>query len=124
MADHDRSHPEDERYVVRRPEASVLDSQSVVPRDNVVRPPPNRFTHALTADQPFWYDPSAPEDAPDGVIPTGTAVALLVQTGDRCRVVTPAGLYVTVPCTRLRLLPDPPRPAPPADPAGTAGNGT
>ncbi|MEU6236690.1 hypothetical protein [Kitasatospora sp. NPDC047058] len=119
MADHDRPHHEDERYVVRRPEASVLDSQSVVPRDNVVRPPPNRFTHTLTADQPYWYDPNSPEGAPDGIIPAGTAVALLVRADDeRCRVVTPAGLYVSVPCTRLRLLPDPPRPAPPDDAAG------
>ncbi|MGW6913854.1 hypothetical protein ACWGB8_08535 [Kitasatospora sp. NPDC054939] len=107
MADNDPPQPEEGKpYRVRRPETSFLDSRSVVPRDNVVRPPPNRFTHTVTADQPYWYDSSTPGGPPDGIVPAGTAVVLLVRTGDRCRIVTPAGLYVAVACTHLRPLPD------------------
>ncbi|MER5353915.1 hypothetical protein ABT093_26720 [Kitasatospora sp. NPDC002551] len=120
MADNDPPHRKNEPYAVRRPEASVLDSRAVVPRDNVVRPPPNQFTHTLITDQPYWYDHSSPGGPPDGTVPAGTPVALLIRTGDRCRAVTPTGLYVTVPCPQLRPLPGPhrDRSAPPDAAAG------
>ncbi|MEW1909092.1 hypothetical protein AB0442_11595 [Kitasatospora sp. NPDC085895] len=113
MADNDRPRPREQPYTVRRPEVSVLGSQSVVPRDNVVRPPPNRFTHTLDADGPYWYDHHRPEGPPDGILPAGTAVALLVEADRYCGVVTPSGLYVAVHRTHLRVLPHPPQPPPP-----------
>jgi hypothetical protein len=92
--------------VVLRPEPVVLGDEALVPERNVIRPPPNHFTHELVVDEPYRFD--RPEDTgqPDGVLPAGTPVALLVDGPDRCRVVDGSGLYVEVRRASLRKLPD------------------
>ena len=90
---------------MRRPETTVLDEEALVPERNLVRPPPNRFTHELVVDEPYRLD--RPGGPPDGVLPAGTRVVLLVEGPDRCRVVDGRGLYVEVRRASLRRLPEP-----------------
>jgi hypothetical protein len=89
---------------VLRPEYVVLGEGCLVPAANVVRPPPNRFTHELVADEPYQFDRSEQGSAPDGVLPAGTKVVLLVQDNGSCRVVSGSGLYVRVRRASLREL--------------------
>jgi hypothetical protein len=88
---------------MRRPEATVLGDEALVPERNLVRPPPNRFTHELVVDEPYRLD--RPGGDPDGVLPARTRVVLLVEGPDRCRVVDGRGLYVEVSRASLRRLP-------------------
>jgi hypothetical protein len=90
---------------VLRPEYVVLGEEAVVPAANVVRPPPNRFTHELVADEPYYFDRPEHGPEPDGVLPAGTKVVLLVQDNGSCRVVSGSGLYVRVRRASLRELP-------------------
>lgn len=91
-----------------RPEARVLPDASLIPPGNLVRPAPNHFTHELTADEPYRFDRPASAGGrpagPDGVLRSGERVLLAVRGDDGCRVITPAGLYVTVRCAGLRAL--------------------
>ncbi|WP_424887109.1 hypothetical protein [Streptomyces sp. XH2] len=98
--------PGKEAHAVRRPDATVLGAESVVPRDNVVRPAPNRFSHVLTEWQPYWFDRTERALEPDGMLPAGTRVVVLREEGGHCRVVTGTGLYITVGRAGLRKLPD------------------
>jgi hypothetical protein len=81
---------------VLRPEATVLSEGALVPERNLIRPPPNRFTHELLRDEPYSLDRPERGDEPDGVLKAGTSVVLLVEGPDRCRVVDGEGLYVEV----------------------------
>jgi hypothetical protein len=96
----------DEPGVILRPDVSVLDDEALVPEQNVVRPAPNRFTHELLADEPYRFDRPERAGEPDGVLPAGTRVVLLVEGADSCRVVDGNGLYVEVSPTSLRKLPN------------------
>jgi hypothetical protein len=100
---HSRDDPDAD--VVLRPEFVVLGEGALVPEDNIVRPPPTRFTHELVVDERYHLD--RPDRAPgaDGVMRAGTRVALLEQTDDRCRVVDGRGLSVDVRRASLRELP-------------------
>ncbi|HYU84939.1 MAG TPA: hypothetical protein VEK80_09030 [Kribbellaceae bacterium] len=99
---------EPEPGVMLRPEAVVLGEEALVPAHHLVQPPPNRFTHRLVADEPYWFDRGRPGRSrePDGVLAAGTPVVLLAEGGDRCRVVDGNGLYVEVRRSSLRPLPD------------------
>jgi hypothetical protein len=90
---------------MRRPDAVVLGEDALVPERNVVQPPPNRFTHELVVDEPYRLDRPERADEPDGVLPAGTPVVLLIEGADRCRVVDGSGLYVEVGRASLRELP-------------------
>jgi hypothetical protein len=92
--------------VVGRPDAVVLGEEALVPERNIVRPPPNRFTHELTVDEPYRLDRPKRAAEPDGVLPASTRVVLLVESADHCRVVDGNGLYVEVRRASLRRLPD------------------
>jgi hypothetical protein len=82
-----------DRYL--RPDALVLGEGSVVPPENEIRPPPNRFTHRLNGAEPFSFRSDA--QAPDGELEAGTQVVLLrYDGGARCRVADGRGLYVEV----------------------------
>jgi hypothetical protein len=89
-----------------RPVAATLTDEALVPETNLVLPPPNRFTHELAVDEPYRLDRPERAGEPDGTLPAGTPVALLVEDGERCRVVDGSGLYVEVRRTSLRELPD------------------
>jgi hypothetical protein len=89
-----------------RPAARVLAGETLVPEANLVRPPPNRFTHELVVDEPYRFDRPERAREPDGLLPAGTPVALLVEGSERCRVVDGSGLYVDVMRASLRKLPD------------------
>lgn len=92
--------------VMLRPEAFVLADDALIPERNVVRPAPSHFTHELAVDEPFRFDRPERAGEPDGVLPAGTPVVLLVEGPDRCRVVDGKGLYVEVRRASLRKLPD------------------
>ncbi|MDT0453182.1 hypothetical protein [Streptomyces hesseae] len=95
----------EEEHAVLRPDATVLRSEALIPRDNVVRPAPNRFSHVLEEMHPYWFERSERAPQPEGMLPAGTPVLLLREEGDHCRVVTGTGLYVTVAREGLRTLP-------------------
>src|SRR6266508_5276152 len=78
---------------------------SLVPASNLVRPAPNRFTDELVVDEPYWFDRAGRACGPDGVLPAGTPVVVLVEGADRSRVVDGNGLYVEVRRASLRKLP-------------------
>jgi hypothetical protein len=76
-----------------RPEAVVLSDAALVPQHNLIKPPPNQFTHELQRSQPYFYKNA--EDALDGEFTAGTRVVLMVYDGGgSCRVVDGRGLYV------------------------------
>jgi hypothetical protein len=91
---------------ILRPEVSVLSDEAVVPERNLIRPAPNRFTHELLVDEPYRFDRPGGTEEPDGVLPAGTPVVLLVKGPDRCRVVDRSGLYVEVRRASLGRLPE------------------
>jgi hypothetical protein len=96
----------DSDAVVLRPESQVLPDDALVPEENIVRPPPNHFTHELLVNEPYRLDRPQRAGEPDGVLAAGTLVVLLVQGPDRSRVVDGRGLYVEVRRASLRKLPD------------------
>jgi hypothetical protein len=101
----DESQRDPDRGVVLRPPTRVLSEEALLPDTNIVRPPPNRFTHELVVDEPYRLDRPEQSGEPDGVLPAGTRVVLLVVTPERCRVVDASGLYVDVREKSLRRLP-------------------
>jgi hypothetical protein len=89
---------------VIRPNAVVLPDSAQVPERNVVKPPPNRFTHEVVAEQPYYYmgvDQAAP---PDGKFAIGAHVVLLRHDAGECWVADERGLYVATSCGGLRAL--------------------
>jgi hypothetical protein len=80
---------------VKRPDLSILDDRSVIPDANLISPPPNRFSHAVAHDQPFfWEEPEAGEK-PAGTFEAGHRLLLVREEEDGwCRVVDGQGLYV------------------------------
>ena len=90
-----------------RPETRVLSTESLVPPESLIRPPPNRFTHETVDRTPFSYA-SSRGAGEDGSLAAGTKVVVLrTDEGDRrCAVVDASGLYVLVPMSSLRPLGD------------------
>jgi hypothetical protein len=93
---------------VLRPDVVVLRDEALLPASNVVRPAPARLTHELVVDEPYRLDRAGRGPQPDGVLPAGTRVAVLVAGEDRCRVVDARGLAVDVRRVSLRALPEEP----------------
>ena len=90
-----------------RPESMVLSDAALVPERNLIKPPPNQFTHALQRSQPYFYTDA--EGKPDGEFAAGTRVVLIVHDGGAyCRVVDGRGLYVETAFGGLRRLPSSP----------------
>jgi hypothetical protein len=89
-----------------RPQAVVLPETALVPPHNLVTPPPNQFTHELVRHEPFYFTPPGAGDArPDGELPVGCGVVLMVyEGGTTCRVVDGRGLYVVIRSDALRRL--------------------
>ena len=91
---------------VLRPDVQVLPDEALVPDANVIRPPPNRFTHKLLIDEPYCFERSARTGESDGALAAGTPVVVLIEGPDRCRVVDGRGLYVEVSRASLGALAD------------------
>lgn len=90
---------------MRRPAMRVVPAAAVLPAERWVQPPPNRFTHAVVAAQPFTFgdDAGAPHA---GAFAPGAKVVLLVRhRGDACRVIDARGRYVRTAFSGLRPLP-------------------
>ena len=88
-----------------RPRAVVLPENATVPERNLIVPAPNQFTHELTRPQPFSFTGVQQAASPDGELPAGTKVVLLVYDGGRyCRVADGQGLYVEIEHDSLRAL--------------------
>jgi hypothetical protein len=88
-----------------RPEAVVLPENAVVPDKNSISPAPNQFTHELTRPAPFYFDGAQEGREPDGQLPQGTKVVLLVYDGGSyCRVADGQGLYVELEYGALKRL--------------------
>jgi hypothetical protein len=88
-----------------RPEAVVLPESALIPDKNLISPAPNQFTHELMVEQPYYYASAQEGVPPDGRLPAGTNVVLLVYDGgERCRVVDGRGLYVEIEYAALKRL--------------------
>ena len=84
----------------------MLGEEALIPPANLVRPPPNRFTHEVVADTPFYFGHESEGGVPNGRFPAGTRVVLLACGEEsRCRVVNDQGLYVEVDGDILTELP-------------------
>lgn len=89
---------------VLRPAQTVMPASALGSEPVVVSPPPNRFTHAVRAKQPF-YAGAAPAGEPAGTLPAGTKVVLMVRgKGDVARVIDRRGRYMTTSFKGLRPL--------------------
>jgi hypothetical protein len=89
-----------ERFL--RPEMEVLRAEDLVPAQNRVQPPPNRFTHRVVADTPFYFDTEEGSKEPNGYFKAGAGVVLLVEEDHgRCRVVDGQGIYAEVRASSL-----------------------
>ena len=88
---------------VLRPSMTVLPSDALIPAPNFVEPPPKKFTHELTRDEPFHFgkDPLA---APDGELCRGTPVVLVTDDGHLASVIDERGLCVLVRTSSLRAI--------------------
>lgn len=77
-----------------RPQAVTLPDDALVPKENLVSPPPDKFTHKLRHAQPYFFD-RARDAKPRGELAAGTPVVLLSHgSGAWCRVVDGRGLRV------------------------------
>ena len=90
---------------VSRPKAEVLPASALIPTTNLIAPAPNRFTHEIARQAPFYYAAGDEERTPDGMFERGTPVVLLHdEGGERCHVADGRGLYVVVDRKALRRL--------------------
>jgi hypothetical protein len=89
---------------VTRPKMTTLPATAQIPSGNLRRPPA-RYTHRLTAEQPYFYGPDASGPAV-GTFENGTRVAQLSEEGALCRVVDSRGLSVYTSCAGLEPLPE------------------
>jgi hypothetical protein len=89
---------------VLRPAQTVMPDSALASEPAVVSPPPNRFTHAVRAKQPF-YAGAALAGEPAGILPAGAKVVLMVRgKGDLARVIDRRGRYMTTSFKGLRPL--------------------
>ena len=88
-----------------RPEPVILPESAAIPEKNLVLPAPNQFTHEVTRRQPYYFSSAREGGPPNGELPEGAKVVLLVHDGGpHCRVVNEEGLYVEVECDALKKL--------------------
>ncbi len=95
-------HDEPGRFL--RPDFVVLGDDALVPGPGVVTPPPERFTHELVRDEPYWFGArdQRGDREPDGVLAAGTPVVVVGSAGGLSRVVDATGLLVEVPTSAVR----------------------
>jgi hypothetical protein len=87
-----------------RPAQTVMPASALATEPVVVTPPPNRFTHAVRARQPFFAGDTLTGE-PAGTLPSGAKVVLMIRgTGDVARVIDRRGRYVATSFKGLRPL--------------------
>ena len=87
-----------------RPAQTVMPASALTSEPVVVSPPPNRFTHAVRAKQPFFAATTITGE-PAGTLSSGAKVVLMVRgKGDVARVIDRRGRYVTTSFKGLRPL--------------------
>jgi len=88
-----------------RPKATILPESAVIPDENLIRPPPTRFTHEVKAEQSYYYDFPGRASAPDGSFLAGTKVVLMSSSHRHfCQVVDGRGLHVATAFDGLRPI--------------------
>jgi hypothetical protein len=88
---------------VTRPKMTTLPASAQIPERNLRRRPA-RYTHRLSAQQPYYYESEASGE-PAGRFDAGTRVAKLSDVGSLCHVVDSRGLSVYTSCAGLEPLP-------------------
>ncbi len=74
---------------------TVLPKSALVPERNLLQLPPNQCTHAVKAEQPYYYAGPHQTAPPEGNFPAGTKVVVLSRdSGPFCHVADGRGLYV------------------------------
>jgi hypothetical protein len=81
---------------IKRPAVTILSDRSLIPPANLIAPPPNRFSHATTRAQPYFWSEEALDEPPAGTFEADLRVLLLRDDGRYARVVDEHGLYVLV----------------------------
>lgn len=91
---------------VFKPKAVVLPDESLVPDENIISPPPNRFTHRLNESQPYYFGGAQQGAPPNGEFPAGAKVVLMRRDGESpyCRVADGQGLYAEIEFGSLEKL--------------------
>jgi hypothetical protein len=90
-----------------RPSVSVLPESALVPEQNLLKPPPNQFSHVVTVDQPYYFQPPGPEIQAGGLFLAGTQVLLIARTdGPMCHVADGRGIYVLTLYEGIRRITD------------------
>jgi hypothetical protein len=84
-----------------RPDASILEEEAVIPKENLVSPAPTHFTHQLKEAGAYFFQRGK---KPAGEFPAGTKVLLTHRDGNHCRVVDEQGLSVEVDADSLKEL--------------------
>ena len=88
----------------KRPNAKVLAADSIVPEENLISPPPDRFTHELLRSESYYFSGPQQGKLADGKFKKGTKVVLLKHDGGFCYVADGRGLYVALACDSLKPL--------------------
>ena len=79
----------------------------MIPEQNLLRPPPDHFTHEVKLEQPYYYVGPQQAAPPEGDFAKGTKVVLLKHDGGpNCHVVDGRGLYVVTAFKGLRKIRD------------------
>jgi hypothetical protein len=85
-----------------RPEATILDENTIVPDRNLISPAPNHFTHEVVQSQPFYFLDEGWDTKPAGQFGAGSSVLLVHRGRDRCWVIDARGLLVLTRCAGLK----------------------
>lgn len=88
----------------KKPRATVLGENAVIPEGNLISPAPKNFTHELIRKEPFYYSNPTKDAEPSGEFKSGTKVLLVRSRGRFCRVADKQGLLVEVACDSLKKL--------------------
>ena len=104
LPDDGRATPAPGERRMLRPEATVLDSSSLVPNANRIELAPNAFTHTTSGSAPFSYSFDETEELADGELLRGTEVILVRREGSHSWAIDGAGLLVQVRTADLARL--------------------
>ena len=87
-----------------RPIPIVLANASLVPKENIISPAPNQFTHEVIRSTPYYVNDQHGKTKKAGELSAGTKVVILHRGKRYCQVVDGRGLYVAIACNSVRKL--------------------